>query len=535
MKNLNLYLILLLVITACGKSPRQRGEDLGAKLCECMNNSNNENCIQEAKQLMEAESEKLKSSPRDMIELAAGYSQVTQKCAANAIFNSTEGYIPSGYNKQITSVNNTINESFSLAQIELKFYLFAFLLISVSILLSYFGLKYYATGLAFSFVIPILSLLFIIDWYGPVSITTILILGLGLFIFSKPLTYFIGWFWITFFIYLIPALFEPSPDISRYIIYTAMCLSAIAVYFFRKELKRFAIALGASFSCAFGVSMIVSYQSILNGRFMDALMWPSIILLLATTLSFAYQYRYYLFPNQFGDKVTMENNDNELNTNINNTDKNATPDKNKKMLYVGIAIAVSLIGGLVIFLTVNNQEKKLNSEKAVLNQAILDSIEQQRIIDSILNPQDNVVVGESEVESQNENISTQTNEEVPSESGNNYPESTDWCIGKYNAVFNNNPMVITISEIFADGKVTGTCLYKGKTTKLNGKLGEVSVDDEVSGKTVNSVEVILNEPQGKGNGTFKLFFVTPFGHHGTWTSYDGKLTRDVTDIENIED
>lgn len=550
---------IILIISACD-NPKANGEKLGKSLCDCMKKTDATE-ISKCKNEIESESEtfkvKYKNQPLNLTNFISGYSNETIKCYGDVMKSSLDNYQDIMANAGVSlpqdeldktkqalddatklASGSSFGSSFSFGGITLRYILLCLALIICGLLMNKFGEKKYGLSLALSFLVIWLCFLSMINFLGYTTATFILILSVLIFIFSKPFTYFITWFYLTLFLCMIAflpvSLFNSNAKIPTFLVYIAMAVSLLLVYFYRSHIKRVNIAFSGGLALGFGLSGIISYQLFQSGNFMDALTIPVVIITFGIIGSLIYQYRdnISVFKKSNKDNAVLSDTvENEaaiqFDKPLNEESKNIKLEfKFNKAWILPISIGALLVVGSVVFYYYKDNSPEIQETPISEDARIYDSIEKAvRYKDSVETFQatNTPDINYDTVENKN---AEGANLEDPNQQDNQYTQEDMYrdaqdYLGKYTAEFGNANIEIVIDEISQDGDVISAYnIFKGKKTFMTGKYDGILLGDQS-----NSFTFTLLEPKGASNGKFSIFF-SKMIPHGTWESYNGKLKRE---------
>jgi len=134
---------------------------------------------------------------------------------------------------------------------------FSILTIVIGFGLLYFGLKWYGTSLSISFFVPGfmgLNMFGFIDMYPIYTLGPLIGISILIFIFSRPLTYLVAWFFV------LAASCAPifsifqwiGVDVPNIVAYGCLAISIIVVWFIRTHLRAVNIGLAGGASISMG-------------------------------------------------------------------------------------------------------------------------------------------------------------------------------------------------------------------------------------------------------------------------------------------
>jgi hypothetical protein len=367
-----------------------------------------------------------------------------------------------------------------------------------------------------------------------------------IYIFYKPFMYFFTWFYlavlIAMILYLPITLFAATKTYPTFISYIALAASAIFIYFKRYHLKRITITFIGGISLGLGLAGIVSYQQFSSGNYWNALTLPFTIIALCVLGSLIYQYKDKLFKSknvtELTNDITSDDTNNVNNNTINNkiaqsiTIKKPTIKLTTKQIQIAGVSAVILIGvGIGLYFFLNNNTQSNNLAASNLNNAVLDSVQNNTIkeIPQTENKQNVPTLEESAEENNSESYINRDPNEGNEHTQQDVYEAAQNVLTPYKAQFGNSEIKIVIEEITQDGKVKSAYnIFKGKKTNMTGTYSGTFTRGEMC-----NFLFTLQEPKGNSNGIFELYLGAG-SFYGTWKSYNGKLTREF-ELENDEE
>lgn len=419
------------------------------------------------------------------------------------INEATQNYIQNseGYNGQVSNLNNEIkNASYSIntlnkdiKEVKASFYLYSILLMFIGIGLAIYGLKRFKISLALSFIIPTIVLLQMLDWLSMGWFISVMTIGILIFVFSKPLTYFSAWFFITVTV-LIPFFMVSENDDFRSLITKIMiAISIVITYLLRKHIKATVIGISSGYSIGLGLASIISAKLFANGEFFNAFMVPGLIMFTGILLGLAYQYKY-VFTNEDVSGSTFET----VDKNENLSKINLKEYLNKRNGIIASSIII-LIVTLFVYQSFSSKNTESDLETEAVNKEANEINQDKQTFKT-----DEILENNVEETSVIEQVERNSDENV----------SYDELIGEWKGTFGNDQIALNIENINTDGSVTGYDKVKNNRRELSGYM-----KDKI---------FVLNEPgDDKWDGVFKFSIIDDV-LTGTWSSNNGKLTKEYT-------
>lgn len=502
LKGKAIYIILLLICLSLNSCNSVESD--AKEVCDCYSDSSIENKV-ECENLYQKYSKNYQSDLSDSMK----FQQRTFGCITSgamgqmskAINEATQDFNQSlgnsnadisSLNTQLDEVNQIINDTNNkIESVKTSFYLYSILLILAGIGLAMYGLKRFKISLALAFVIPTIILLQMLNWLSTGWFIAIITVGVLIFVFSKPLTYFTAWFFICVSLLIPFFLIFTDSDFRTIITKVVMAISIAITYVARKHIKATVIGISSGYTFGIGLASIISAQLFVNGEILSAFLLPGLIMLAGILCGLAYQFKY------------MFNTDVSTASNLSPIEKNEDGSSNKIILnnYVTkknsiIAISLLILAGLFFGYT-SFSKNNLATERT---EVVQDSTKQE--IQEISN------IGKDQVVQENQDAII--NDESQEETYHN----ANTLIGEWWGAFGNDQLLLNIENINDDGSVTGYNIVRDNRRDLSGFVR----DDKFE----------LNEPGNeKWDGVFK-FSISDGLLKGTWVSNNGKSRREFT-------
>lgn len=162
--------------------------------------------------------------------------------------------------------------------------------------LLYFGLKWYGTSLALAFFIPIFMVLAQLGWLGTIPLIILLVVSGVIFLFARPLTYFVSWGLIASVVILLFLLVGIKPGANVFFSVIPQLSAAVIVWFIRTHLRALNIGMAGGSSIALGINSFV-FGNIKLQNFTESIFGMGIIILLFMVGGVVFQYLY-VIPRQ---------------------------------------------------------------------------------------------------------------------------------------------------------------------------------------------------------------------------------------------
>lgn len=502
LKSKAIYIILLLICLSLNSCNSVESD--AKKVCDCYSDTSIENKV-ECENLYKEYSKNYQSDLSDSMK----FQQQTLGCITSGAmgqmskaineatqdFNQSLGNSNAGIssvNTQLEEVNQIINDTNNkIESVKTSFYLYSILLILAGIGLAMYGLKRFKISLALAFVIPTIILLQMLNWLSMGWFIAIMTVGVLIFIFSKPLTYFTAWFFICVSLLIPFFLIFTDSDLRTIITKVVMAISIAITYVARKHIKATVIGISSGYTFGIGLASIISAQLFVHGEILSAFFIPGLIMLAGIMCGLAYQFKY-MFNSENNIVTNDSQNENNIDGSFNKLSINNYLTKRNGIIVISLLILSGLFFGYKSFSKTNVVIEK--------NEVVQDSAKKENI--DIPNTEEDIVV--------QENQATIINDEDQEEIYNH----ANTVIGSWTGAFGNDQINLNIESINDDGSVTGYNIVRENRRDLTGFVR----DDKFE----------LNEPgDAKWDGVFK-FSITDGILKGTWVSNNGKSRREFT-------